>query len=286
MEWIQELRPTNRYHYFDRIRIHVKGSPSPKWLEDLRKECRVEKLGALWSNPAYQKLEIYQPNSEALRLLATLPDNASVACIEVACDVIAPDESSLGNINAAFQHGFLQQHHRTKNATTFVEEDSGSVTGFTSRRNPRRGKRRRGHWFQYYSDRPCKITGELYCFHFEGKYEGAQAVKRLGIYHPRDLENFSFDEYFSKHASKLYCINHDRLGRFDDNRRSRGKRKKSYTGKWNSDRYRGHRIYRILSLDCGKGNSLQTFVDRYGRGPFLEAYDISMFIGTNGSTCS
>ena len=245
----------------------------------------MKRLGALWSNPAYQKLEIYQPNSAALRLLATLPDNASVAYIEVACDVIAPDESSLENISAAFQHGFLQPHRRKKRAQAF-RADSGRVTGITTRTNPNPGERRRGHWFQFYSDRPCKITGELHCFHFEGKYEGAQAVKSLGIYHPRDLENFSFDEYFSKHASKLYCINHDRLGRFDDNRRSRGKRKKSYMEKWNSDRYRGHRIYRILSLDHGNGNSLQTFVDRYGRGPFLEAYDISMFIGTNGSTCS
>jgi hypothetical protein len=201
---METFKPKAIYYYFDRIRIHVKGSLNFMPLQALRKECtKVVELGPLLFNTLYQKLEIYQPNSAALGLLAKLPENAYVAYVEAACDVITPDESSLDIISTAFQHGFLQPHHRNKNAKTFVE-DSGSVTGFTSRQNPERGRRRSGYWFQWYRDRPCKITKEPYCFHFEGKHEGAQAVKRLGIRHPSDLGGFDFNEYFSKRAGKLH----------------------------------------------------------------------------------
>jgi hypothetical protein len=280
---METFRPKAIYHYFDRIRIHVKSLRGFKLLKALRKECtKVVELGPLRFNPLYQKLEIYQPNAAALRLLADLPAYAYVAYVEVACDVIAPDESSLDIISTAFQHGFLQPHHRNKKARTFVEVQ-GYVKGFTSRQTPEKGERRSGYWLQWYRDRPCKITGEPNCFHFEGKHEGAQAVKRLGIRHPSDLSGFDFNEYFSKRVSKLYVVNYDRLGRFDDNRRSGSKRKKSYVGEWGSDRRTGHRIYRALSQDEA-GGSLQTFVDRYGTGPFLEPYTISMFIGTNHLT--
>jgi hypothetical protein len=167
---METFKPKAIYHYFDRIRVHVKGLVSFKLLQALRKECtNVVDLGPLWFNSLYQKLEIYQPNSEALGLLAKLPAYAYVAYVEVACDVITPDESSLDIISTAFQHGFLQPHHRNKNAKTFVEE-SGYVKGFTNRQTPERGKRRCGYWLQWYRDRPCKITKEPYCFHFEGRH--------------------------------------------------------------------------------------------------------------------
>jgi hypothetical protein len=270
-EWMQEFRPTNRYHYFDRIRILVKDSPSPEWLKELDTECgSVVNLGRFWANPLYTKLEIYQPSPKALLQLATLPDEACTSYVEIACDLTTHDLSSVEMIAKAFQHGFLQPHHRKKKVKAF-DNDSGSVTGFTTRANPQKGKRRRGFWFQWYSDRPCKILDEPYCFHFEGKHEGGQAVKRLGIHHPRDLSKFDYDEYFSKHFGRLYYIDYDRLGRFDENRRNGRRRKKSF----DSDRRKGQALYRVFSLDPDEtSRSLQSFVDRYGRGPFLRPYDI------------
>jgi hypothetical protein len=281
-KWMQDFIPLDVYYYFDRIRIYMKGQISDAWLEALKRECgSVQPLGPAWFNEWYQKLEIYQPTPTALLQLSTLPDNAYVSYVEVASDVITPDALSLGIVSKAFLDGFLQPYHRNKRARVFIDE-SGCVTGFSTRRSPEEGERRRGFWFQWYVDRPCKLTGEPFCFHFEGKHEGSQAVRRLGFRHPRDLANFDFRAYSEKHASTLYKVDYERLGRFHDNRQNGKRRKTASSEKWSSDIRTGHILYKALSQDLeNKASSLQQFVDTYGKGPFLERYNITMFIGTN-----
>jgi hypothetical protein len=286
-KWMQDFIPLDVYHYFDRIRIYMKGQISDAWLEALKRECgSVQPLGPAWFNKRYQKLEIYQPTPAALLQLSTLPDNAFVSYVEVACDVIVPDAISLEIVSKAFLEGFLQPYHRDKKAKVFIDE-GGCVTGFTTRTSPEKGERRRGFWLQWYVDRPCKLTGEPFCFHFEGKHEGSQAVRRLGFRHPRDLVNFDFRAYFKKQASTLYKADYERLGRFHDNRQKWKRRKTASKEKWTSDIRTGHLLYKALSQDPeNKVSSLQQFVDTYGKGPFLERYTITMFIGTNTLTSS
>ena len=51
------------------------------------------------------------------------------------------------------------------------------------------------------------------------------------------------------------------------------------------DDQQSFRMIKVLSQDPeNRVSSLQQFVDRYGKGPFLEPYNITMFIGTNPLT--
>jgi len=264
-EWMQDFRPSRVLHYFDRLRIYVKRPASKEWLGRLERDCGNlnSRLGPAWFDPRYQqRLEIFQPSPAALLQLAELPDDAMLCYAEVACDVVVPDEYSLQNLMDAFLAGFLQPHHRNKEPEIYVD-GSGRPTGFTTRKPPQKGARRQGFWFQFYIDRPCRITGDPHCFHFEGKHESRRALKRLGIHHPRDLQHFDFCAYFKKRASKLYQIDYERLGRWDHNRRNGRKRKKPHIDErnYNSDRTRGYVLYQNRSLHAeGNHRSLQTFV--------------------------
>jgi hypothetical protein len=211
----------------------------------------------------------------------------SLCYVEVACDVVCRDAYCVERIAQGFLSSFLQPHQRDKESWAYVDY-AGCVTGFTTRKNPRRNERRQGFWFQWYIDKPCRKTGDPYCFHFEGKHEGRQAVKRIGIFHPRDLERFDFVAYFTKYASKLYHTDFERLGRWESIRNNGRKRKKSVTSPsgYNRDLGMGQAIYRIQSLHPKRGHrSLHVFVDRCGRGPFLKPYSI-MFMVTNDPTSS
>jgi hypothetical protein len=118
------------------------------------------------------------------------------------------------------------------------------------------------------------LTLDPYCFHFEGKHQGAQFLRRIGLRHPRDLINFDFDDYFAR-KMMLYRLDLERLGRYDDNRCTSRKRRTSQIEthgslSFNVDFWRGAILYRRLSAHPGSNDSsLQQFVDHYGRGPFL-----------------
>lgn len=251
----------------------------------------VETRKSAYFDPRYQhQLEIYQLRSSAFAILDGLPDDVIVTYVEVACDVICPDEWALERIAQIFLSGLLQPHHRGKQAKVYIAAKAPlGLSGFTTRKSPKKGSRRRGFWFQWYIDKKCRINGESNCFHFEGKHEGRRAVKRLNIDHPRDLTNFSFAAYFEKYVGRLYEIDFERLGRWYSNRRSGGKRKKPYIDSLgiNRDSYLGHQIFRIHSLHPESAywpcRSLQRFTDKFGRGPYLKPFFI-MFMVTNAHT--
>lgn len=290
--WIQMFEPSRVDRYLDKIRIWSKQRISKRCISRLERagaKVFVRAECAYFDHHYKYRLEIYQLQSSAFFILDELPTDAIVNYVEVVCDVICPDELTLERMAQTFLSGFLQPHHRGKQAYVYETDDHPRLTGFTTRKSPKKGSRRRGFWFQWYIDRESRITGELNCFHFEGKHEGSRAVKRLGISYPRDIASFSFDAYFSKYVGTLYEIDFERLGRCHSNRRTGGRRKKPFIDEYgrNLDLRVGHLIYRVLSLHPQSMyfpfNSLQRFTDRYGRGPFLKPYSI-MFMGTNTVT--
>ncbi|MCB1393257.1 hypothetical protein [Nitrobacter sp.] len=293
--WFRFFKPVRIDHYFDRVRVWSRQLISKSWIKRLERTGSkvVATQESAFFNPHYKhKLEIYQVRGPALRILAELPEDAILNYVEVAFDIICPDELALERLVEIFLSGFLQPHHREKQTHVYAAANPPlglSLSGYTTRRCPEKGRRRRGFWFQWYIDKPSRITGEPNCFHFEGKHEGSDAVKRLDIHHPRDLEKFSFDTYFKKYVGTLYEIDFERLGLFDSNKRTGGKRKKPYIDQYdfNQDLRRGHLIYRVLSLHLENCNwpirSLQRFVDEYGKGPFLKPY-LFMFMDTNTNT--
>ena len=271
---LRRLHPLRIELYFDRIIIWLKRPLSKERLAWLAGECGpggldIENERAWFDWRYQQKIEVYQPSKAALRYLANLDDDVLLNYVEVTVDFIMPDYESKELLLRAFKDGFLQPRHRNRQNRSYPE-------GFTTRKLPERGERRTGFWLQWYSGRPCKLNQQPHCFHFEGKHQGVQSVRGIGISHPRDLVDFDFNAYFAKYLC-LYQIDLERLGRYDDNKRSYAKRKRAIIGPsgYNTDQRRGSLIYRALSAHADQEDrSLQQFVDRYGRGPYLTRHDI------------
>jgi hypothetical protein len=271
--------------YFDRVRVWSKRLLTPQERQMLNRMCGTIRVTQPMTrdNPFathHQKIEVNQPTMAALQLLAQLEDDAFVNYVEVARDHIVAGQSAEA-LDRLLRDHFLQLWHGKKGVVAYS-------AGFSTRQQLRKGQRRAGHWFNWYSDKTCRITGDPDCFHFEGKHEGRRCVRRLGIEHPRDLLQFDFGAYFARHVT-LYEIDFERLGRYDFNRVSGAKRKHTRIDRWqnfrfNYDRCRGGILYRLLSLHAeGQDRSLQRFVDQYGRGPFLRR-SLSMIMGAQSFT--
>jgi hypothetical protein len=249
------------YHYFDVVRLRLTRPLSETELNYLRDNAQDARLnpGRYICGFIPDVLTVNVPKEPALQALAELP-GAIVNYLEVARDLIVP-EAEAKAFHQHFDTHFVQPWHG-KHQTIIGANPSYS------------GQRRRGHWFAWYSDRPCKLTGEFGCFHLEGRYLGAQAVRRLGVHHPQDLLDFGHVAYWTENIH-LYDVNSERLGRFDRNQRQGSRHRTpsiSRFGSWtyNHDLAIGSTIFACLAQHPNQpGFSVQRFVDLYGRGPFL-----------------
>jgi hypothetical protein len=271
-ELARECNPIAALPHFDRLRVWPHPPLTNRQLASLDRECiggvRPDNEPA-WFNRRYrQKIDLFQPSPTALQLLGEFDEGVSlVNYAEIACNLIFSNELATARVVDDFEVGFLQPHHGKMRAEIYPQ-------GFSTRRTPERGQRRAGRWFVFYGDRPCKLTDAPHCFHFEGRHEGADAVRRIGINRAQDLGSFDFDAYFTQRMV-LHALDVERLGRYDANKSSHSRRRHAHVEgfglvKYNFDRRRGGALYHVLSVHEDQSErSLQQFVDRYGRGPFL-----------------
>jgi hypothetical protein len=266
-----QCKPLAIHIYFDRMRIWLREPLPTDAADRLRKLCAKVIVGRkrAWFDWRYRQcLDISQPTPSALHFLARLENNVLFNYVEISCDFIFATPHAVQRCLKLFRDSFLQSWHR------FTMQVEAYPQGYTTRKPPESGERRTGQWFQYYIDRLCRLTQDPYCFHFEGKHQGVQFLQRIGLRHPRDLTNFDFDGYFAEKMI-LYRLDLERLGRYEDNRRTGRKRRTSQivthgSLSFNVDFWRGAIFYRRLSAHSDSNDSsLQQFVDRYGRGPFL-----------------
>ena len=80
---------------------------------------------------------------------------------------------------------------------------------------------------------------------------GVAAVRRIGIYHPRDLLTFDHAAFWAERL-KLYRVDCERLGRWWENKKLNERRQhpdQQQYGKfsYNADARRGAVIYRVLA---------------------------------------
>jgi hypothetical protein len=266
-----QLKPFASYTYFDRLRFWLREPLPIGAVDRLRKLCAkviVDRKQAWFDWRYRERLDILQPTQSALQFLARLDNRVLFNYVEIACDFIFADPHAVQRCLQLFRDSFLQAWHRpTMQVRAYLQ-------GYTTREPPEPGERRTGQWFQYYIDQPCRLTQEPYCCHFEGKHQGVQFLRRIGLRHPRDLINFDFDHYFARRTT-LYRLDLERLGRYDDNRSTGRRRRTSQIQthgslSFNVDFWRGAILYRRLSTHPDSNEwSLQQFVDRYGRGPFI-----------------
>jgi hypothetical protein len=184
-EALAAIKPRDTIDHFDVVRIWLRRQLSPREKERINRAC----LGGAESEPATSKvnpfspyrwkLTLRQPTKAALEQVAELAD-AYVNYIEVTRNWLLANPWQAETLDELFRKHFAQPWHGNKGTVSFE-------AGFSTREKPPEGQRRTGHSYDWYTDRPCKITGARHIFHFEGRHLGRRAVRSLGIEHPRDL---------------------------------------------------------------------------------------------------
>jgi hypothetical protein len=248
MESLAQIKRLAVEHYFDKVMFRTARALSESEESFLRNNATSLTRQHGWWN-------VVNLNDRGLSFFVKLP-HLTIYELEIARDDIVEDQDQALWLRDLFDTHFVHSWHGKHE---IVVAENGVYTG----------QRRPGKRFGWYGDRPCKRTGELHCFHLEGRHIGTRALKRIGINHPRDLLTFDHAAYWQRHL-KLYRVDLERLGRFHMNRRSGGRRQRPRHGFYNLDRSTGSIIFRNLAQhDDLPLRSAQLFVDRYGRGPFL-----------------
>jgi hypothetical protein len=268
--------------------------------------------------PGYldEYLIINLPRRPALESLAGIPEATNyygeildpmVNYEEIAHDFILPENISAQKFQKRFNKHFVARWHGDKvseydhrGTTSYSDRERISIDDrdVDEREDEQQGhdKDMRGHSYRWYWDKPCKVSKQWNCFHFEVLHEGQHAVQQIGIHHPRDFLTFDFAFHRRKYLeSQLFRLDFEILGRFDHNRRHKSRRRtpfitdsgKNYfiaLGRAVYAKYGRHPDW-IVDEDgdyedckdgseCGIGlirkeTTLQRFVDTYGRGDFL-----------------
>jgi hypothetical protein len=242
-----------------------------RWLDrrcgKLRTARQLHIKEPCWFNPSYkQTFRLFQPSQEALEWLAKRED-VLLTFVELALDYTTSDEWLKLALANAFNKHFVQRWHRSRESKIFNNFYGNANTG----------PRKPGLRFQWYTDLHSKATGEVNCFHLEAKCQGGAALRRIGIYHPRDLIQFDHGKFWrAQLTGSFFDCDHERLGRNNSNKRDGTKRRtprlsRSKNGYvYNFDASAGSVLWRVYARHPDEGHfSAQRFVDSYGRGPYL-----------------
>jgi len=216
-----------------------------------------------------QPLVVVKPNDKALRFIDALP-GVILNYAEFARDEIVADAEL---VHDRFVKHFLHLRHGKHELKIRIlkpNKDKPQVdwrgyakqsTDHANTGTSYSSQRGRGHLFACYSDLPSKVTGEVDCFHLEGRYTGQPALRQLGINRPADLIDFPHEAFWQKALQNLHIINFERLGIYDANcRRGERRRKQNST-----DAAVGTGLYRFFGTDPDKPQyrTLQRFMDQY-----------------------
>jgi hypothetical protein len=255
--------------FFDALRFAITHPPAEAQIARLIKHAQfVTVRPNTWPRDWETILTIVVPDAHALQTLAAMPGLIPRE-VEIALDLTVEKADDARVLHALIDAHFVQPWHGKQE----VEHTWG--TTYT-------GKKKPGHRFVAYSDRRSKIR-DAPCLHFEGRYQGAAALGAIGIGHPRDLLSFDHTAFWRKNL-RLFAVDRTRLGRWHDNRLTGARRqqvRQRQSGKFifNEDRASGSLLFRVLGAhSTGPEITVQRFVDQYGRGSYLSAIDVSVWL--------
>jgi len=122
------------------------------------------------------------------------------------------------------------------------------------------------------------VTGED-CFHLEIRIQGSAALRRSGIECVGDLLNFDYPALLHRLDNAFWTVDCERLGRFHEDKRQGTRRRRTNIklcrGRFpfNVDGAIGSTLYKAHAGHPDDDHeSVQQFVDTYGRGPFLTPF--------------
>jgi len=213
------INPSNIYAYFDKITVWLKQPVSSEELKWLSEQCgkgglHVKYRSARFDASLVERLQLRQPNQEALIWLAKRNDvhlNFVEAGLDWPFDAeILKDEA--WQFVCKYQ---MKKYHR-EHGIRFV----AGVTRYT-------GPRSAPNVLAIYCDKPCRLTGEIYCTHLDWRMKGAATLRRVGIFSVADLLNFDHRLFWSTRML-FRAMAPAKLGRRYWNHYRKGKRR----GRW------------------------------------------------------
>ena len=250
--------------HFDKVAFRSRTAPNKAQLAVLRANTRW--VGVRLGHPIRDSdrrflIILTVPRQPALALaeeLGWLPNY-----FEAAVDNIVSEWEQALELHYFLDETFVHSWHGKQRLIRVspLGADDPHATTYT-------GQPKAGRLFAWYS-RPSKITDEP-CLHLESRHRGVAACRRAGVYTAADLIHFDHLAYWQRNLA-CYRIDFDQLGRSNTNK-SEGRRRQKPR---EDDAAKGSRLFRALSAhENQEMRSVQRFIDRYGRGPFLQRYDV------------
>jgi|SRR5271165_139625 len=252
-----DIHPTDIVSYTDVLKLWRKHPLDRRQERDLR-ECLRDTSGYLddpynepaWFNPALrQRLRLWQPSDDALRLLAGMPDDGGpyLNYGERALDLIFPP-AEIAQAGKLVRRYVMKRNHRQE-----MWCDHGTL--YTNRRRARSN-------IAVYHDLPSKPNGQP-CVHICSRTSGHEAMIHARLDSLADWINLD-DRAYWRERLRLCDIHFAKLGRAMHNRRVGGRRRTGWVG--------DHRIgYRSFHEAQGQNRRVKSkrylhgCYSRYGR---------------------
>ena len=247
------INPTGVYHYFDKITVWLKHPLSFREVAWLTSQCgslHVLNKRPFFETSLEQRLQLYQPTREALEWLARR-DDVLLNFVEWSLDWIFDHEFDRADAWEFVCQYHVKKYHRDQ-GVRFVGE--GGVTRYT-------GPRSAPNLMVVYRDRPSKVTGELYCLHFDWRMKSAETLRRAGIHSVADLLRMSHRQFWLRRLL-LYRLIPDQLGRRHWNYYQRRTRRRAWIVQCGSYRYD---VFRRRGSIIARHQSTQAVIDAYRR---------------------
>jgi hypothetical protein len=264
------INPQRTVDHWDKVAVRIAQPLTRKQMKYLRANARsvdCRRGHPIRGSDQHWIVTLVAPNDAALHFMAELP-HATVNYAEAARDCIYREHDEKRAVHALVDWSFVKPRHGKHQTVQYGE---ATYTG----------QRRPGLTYIWYSDRSSKPTGDEVCLHKEARFRGKAAVRRAGIHQISDLITFDHDGLWRAFCSQLYEVDLVRLGRWWLNKHSGQRRQQSRTVesgsfKYDMDRRTGAIIFHKYAAHSVQPlRSVQRFVDRFGRGPFLRKVQTS-----------
>ena len=165
------IKPSDIYAYVDKAQVWLKQPLSKTDLKWLRQQCGQGGLHVVGQQPRFdrslkQRLQLYQPSTEAIQSLSTKDHYLNY--LELSLDWVFHSEEERDQAYEFVSRYHVKKWHG-KQEVKFA--GTGKVTRYT-------GPRRAPNVMVTYRDHHSKVTGEVYCVHFDWRVRGP-ALSRL-----------------------------------------------------------------------------------------------------------
>jgi hypothetical protein len=241
------IYPSGIYAYFDKIQARFLEPLSTRQRNRLNNWCALYPLERPTEHwwPYAEGFQLKQPmQDDVLPWLGSLDhDSVLFNAVELALDWTFDSASALDHADEFFKQHVVKRWHG--------EQDISYVgTSYYS------GPRTAPNLITVYTDKICRITGEIYCLHIEWRINGGKALQRAGI----TLANLpTFDHYaFWKERLLMASVDRTKLGAGASNAFWRTRRRQ-----WIVNGYDYHQATGSVMVGRLDNRSTQNVIDEY-----------------------